>query len=69
LDLRFRRPDAAQVRARLMMIAFRENLKVNANTIDQLVAGTQSDIRQIINIMSTYKTTQSSMDFDQAKDV
>ncbi|RKP19960.1 DNA replication factor C, large subunit [Rozella allomycis CSF55] len=67
LDLRFKRPDANQIRSRIMMISFREGLKIDSASVDQLVAGTQSDIRQIINTISTWKTTQSSMGYDQAK--
>lgn len=67
MDMGFRRPDANAVRSRIMSIAFKEGLKLPPNVIDQLVEGTHSDIRQIINMMSTYKTTQATMDFDQGK--
>lgn len=66
-DLPFRRPDAASVRSRVMSIAFREGIKLPPNVIDQLVEGTHSDIRQIINMLSTYSTTQSTMNYDQSK--
>ncbi|KAI9594841.1 replication factor RFC1 C terminal domain-containing protein [Syncephalis fuscata] len=51
LDLRFRRPEAASIRSRIMSIAFKEGLKLQPNAIDHLVASTHSDIRQILNIV------------------
>lgn len=68
-DIPFRRPDATAVRSRIMSIAYRESIKLPPNVIDQLVEGTHADIRQIINMLSTYSTTQSSMTFDQGKDL
>ena len=42
----------------------REKIKIAGPVIDQLTAGSQADIRQIINMMSTYALTASSeMDF------
>jgi replication factor C subunit 1 len=67
-DLGFRRPDANAIRSRIASIAFREGMKLPANVIDQLVEGTRADIRQIINMLSTYKTTATTMTFDESKD-
>jgi replication factor C subunit 1 len=69
LDLRFRRPDANQIRSRIMTIAFRENLELKPNTIDELVANTQGDIRHILNALSAWKLKSSTMSFDDAKSV
>lgn len=69
MDLSFRRPDANAVRSRIASIAFREGLKLPPNVIDQLVEGTRSDIRQIINMLSTYKTTATEMTFEESKDL
>jgi replication factor C subunit 1 len=38
-----------------------------ANVIDQLIAGAQSDIRQVLNMLSTWKLSSDSMTFDEAK--
>jgi len=73
LSLVFRRPNVNTIRSRMMSIAFREGMKIPPNAIDQLVAGSQSDIRQIINMLSTWKIGNSqegpskTMDFDQAR--
>ena len=66
-DLGFRRPDANAIRSRIMSIAFREGLKLPPNVIDALVEGTGSDIRQIINMISTFAVNGKNMDFDQSK--
>ena len=42
-------------------------MKIPANVIDQLVAGSQSDIRQVLNMMSTWKLSSNTMDFDESK--
>jgi replication factor C subunit 1 len=45
----------------------RENMKLPANVVDQLIQGTQSDIRQVLNMLSTWKLSSDSMDFDEGK--
>ncbi|KAI8321288.1 DNA replication factor C, large subunit [Martensiomyces pterosporus] len=66
-DMRFRRPTEAQMRARLNTIAYRENLKLDQNAITQLVQSTHNDIRQIINLMSSYALSKSSMSYLESK--
>ena len=68
-NLTFRRPDAAAVRSRILSIAFKEKMKIPANVVDQLVEGAQSDIRQIINMLSTWKLSSDSMNFDEGKNL
>lgn len=67
LDLRFRRPEARQVVPRITEICRQEGLKVNTNTIEELVASTQGDIRQILNLLSTYRLTHETLNFDESK--
>jgi replication factor C subunit 1 len=57
------------IRSRIKTISFREKIDLPANVIDQLVEGTQSDIRQILNILATWKLSHSSMNFDEGKGV
>lgn len=63
----FKRPSAQEVRSRVMSIAFKEGLKLEQGVVDQLVAGSQSDIRQIINMLATYKLGADAMNFDASK--
>lgn len=44
-------------------------MKIPANVIDQLVTGAQSDIRQVVNMLSTWKLSSDSMDFDDGKNL
>lgn len=45
----------------------REGLQVEPNAIDQLVESSHNDLRQIINMLSTYKLSQDRLNYDQAK--
>ena len=67
LDIRFNRPTVEQVRSRVMTICMREGLKLTVPVVDALIEGCGKDIRQIINMISTMKLDQTSMDFDQTK--
>lgn len=66
-DLPFRKPTTDQVRARIMTICYREGLQIPPNVINALIEGSRADIRQIINMLSTARLDQASMDFDQGK--
>ncbi|PVZ99103.1 hypothetical protein BB558_004883 [Smittium angustum] len=61
VDIRFFRPQARMLRSRIMSICHREGLKIDANAADQLAAATQADMRQILNILSTWKLSKNSI--------
>lgn len=42
-------------------------MKIPANVVDQLIQGAQSDIRQVLNMLSTWKLSSDNMDFDESK--
>ncbi|GAA5969486.1 hypothetical protein JCM11641_008131 [Rhodosporidiobolus odoratus] len=63
----FKRPTAPEIRSRVMSIAFKEGLKLDGKAVDQLVAGSQADIRQIINMLATYKLSAKTLDYDSSK--
>jgi len=42
-------------------------MKVPANVVDQLVEGTQADIRQVLNMLSTWRLSSNTMGFDDSK--
>jgi replication factor C subunit 1 len=66
-DVMFKRPTVEQVRSRIATICAREGLKLSTQVMDALIEGSNKDIRQIINMLSTAKLDQTSMDFDQGK--
>lgn len=49
------------------MVLLREKMNIPANVIDQLITGAQSDIRQVLNMLSTWKLSSNTMDFDESK--
>ncbi|KAJ7047940.1 replication factor RFC1 C terminal domain-containing protein [Mycena alexandri] len=63
----FQRPQAQAIRSRLMTIAFKEKMQVPANVLDQLVQSSQSDIRQVLNMLSTWRLSNTTMNFDEGK--
>lgn len=66
-DLPFRRPTVEQIRSRIMTICFREGMKLPTPVVNAIIEGSRSDIRQIINMLSTAKLDEVAMDFDQGK--
>ncbi|ODQ64735.1 DNA replication factor C, large subunit [Nadsonia fulvescens var. elongata DSM 6958] len=68
-DITFRRLDVNQARARMMTIAIKEGIKIPPNVLDNLIMATGSDLRQVINMLSTFARTEKNMDFDQSKDM
>jgi replication factor C subunit 1 len=63
--MRFQRPQVNQVRSRLLSILHREGRQIPANVLDKLVSGSQSDIRQVLNMLSTWSLTKQTMDYDE----
>ncbi|OAA43837.1 DNA replication factor C, large subunit [Metarhizium rileyi] len=66
-DIRFNRPTVDQVRSRIMTICHREGLKLPPPVVDALIEGSNKDIRQIINMISTAKLDQTTLNYDQGK--
>ena len=68
-DMPFRKPTTDMVRARIMTILFREGMKdqIPINVVNALIEGSRADIRQIINMLSTAKLDQQTLDFDSGK--
>ncbi|KAI1388893.1 replication factor RFC1 C terminal domain-containing protein [Hypoxylon trugodes] len=68
-DIKFQRPTVDQIRSRMMTVCHREGMKLSPQVLDALIEGSNRDIRQIINMLSTVKLDQSSMDYSQSKDM
>jgi replication factor C subunit 1 len=68
-DLPFRKPTVDQVRSRIMTIIYREGMRdiIPTTVVNALIEGSRSDIRQIINMISTAKVDQQALDFDGGK--
>jgi len=50
-----------------MSLRCREKIKLAPNVMDSLIEGANSDIRQVINMLSTWKLSHDAMDFAQGK--
>jgi replication factor C subunit 1 len=50
-------------------VFYREKMKIPGNVVDQLITGAQSDIRQVLNMLSTWKLSADTMDFDEGKEL
>ena len=68
-DLGFRRPTTDMIRSRISTIAFREGLKIPPNVINALIEGSNSDIRQVVNMISAAKLDNHNLSFDDSKDM
>ncbi|KAF9449482.1 DNA replication factor C, large subunit [Macrolepiota fuliginosa MF-IS2] len=66
-SLPFHKPQAQMIRSRILSIVYKEKLDIPANVIDQLIQGVQSDIRQVLNMLSTWKLSSDKMNFDEGK--
>ena len=44
-------------------------MKIPAVVVDELITGSQSDIRQILTMLSTWKLSRNDMNFDEGKDL
>lgn len=74
LDLRFRKLESRNLAERMGEIARKEGLSIQPNAMEQIVASCQSDMRQILNVLTWMKLgkketdqAQSAFNFDQAK--
>ena len=52
-----------------MSLTNREKLKIPPNVVDELIKGANSDIRQVLNMLSTFKLGKNEMTFDEGKDL
>jgi replication factor C subunit 1 len=47
----------------------REKIKLAPNVMDSLIEGANSDVRQVLNMLSTWKLSHDAMDFGQGKEL
>jgi replication factor C subunit 1 len=83
LDLRFRRyatstkslissrfssrPDARSIFPRMKEICDKEGLSISPNVVEQLVGSTRGDIRQVLNVLSSWRISRGTLSHDEAK--
>jgi replication factor C subunit 1 len=52
---------------RIKQIAKLEKLELKPNVVGELVQTTSGDIRQIINLLSTYRLSSNVLSFEESK--
>ncbi|XP_034244815.1 replication factor C subunit 1 [Thrips palmi] len=66
-DLRFHKPRVEQIRGAMMSVCFKEKVKISPQALDEVIAGTNFDIRQILHNLSMWSSTEKVLNGDQVK--
>uniref|UniRef100_A0A182YBF6 Replication factor C subunit 1 n=1 Tax=Anopheles stephensi TaxID=30069 RepID=A0A182YBF6_ANOST len=69
-DLRFSRPRVEQIKAAMMSVCFKEQLKLSPGVLEEIITGTGGDVRQTLNHLALYsagKAMAASLSVDAAK--
>lgn len=53
-DLRFQRPSAVQIKARLMTIKTRERINISPEVLDKIIEASNQDVRQCVYSLQLY---------------
>ncbi|KAJ1521099.1 hypothetical protein ONE63_002801 [Megalurothrips usitatus] len=67
-DLRFYKPRVEQIRGALMSVCFKEKVQISPQALDEVIAGTNCDIRQVLNNLSMWSSTQKKLNTEQVKE-
>ncbi|KAG8195705.1 hypothetical protein JTE90_002968 [Oedothorax gibbosus] len=66
-DLRFQRPRVEQIKAAMLSIAFKENIQVSPNVLQDVIVASNQDIRQVLHNMSMWSAKSKGLSTDQTK--
>ena len=66
-DLRFYKPRLEQIRGAMMSVCFKEGIKVKPEALDQIITGSNQDVRQILHHLSVWSANEKNLDTDQMK--
>ncbi|GBN03869.1 Replication factor C subunit 1, partial [Araneus ventricosus] len=66
-DLRFQRPRVEQIKAAMMSIAFKENIQVAPNVLQDVIVAANQDIRQVLHNMSMWSARSKALSTEQTK--
>uniref|UniRef100_A0A1B0DBH1 Activator 1 large subunit n=1 Tax=Phlebotomus papatasi TaxID=29031 RepID=A0A1B0DBH1_PHLPP len=67
-DLRFQRPRVEQIKGAMMSVCFKEKLKLAPGVLDEIIASTNHDIRQTLNILSMLNAKKDDAGTQTAED-
>jgi replication factor C subunit 1 len=66
-DLRFYRPRVDQIKGAIMSICFKEGLKIQPPTLNNIIAMANQDVRQIIHNLSMWTVDNKVLSFERAE--
>ncbi|KAB7498285.1 Replication factor C subunit 1 [Armadillidium nasatum] len=66
-DLRFHKPRVEQIRGAMMSVCFREGIKIKPEALDQMIVGSNQDIRQVLHHLSLWSADQKVLDSEAVK--
>ena len=66
-DLRFHKPSVNQIRGAMMSVCFKEKVNINPQALDEVIATTNCDIRQILHNLSMWSSTEKRLNTEQVK--
>lgn len=61
-DLRFNRPNLAQIKGSMLSICFKEGIKLAPSVVEEVIAATNNDIRQTLNHLTLLSANKSLPD-------
>merc|ERR1712071_234645 len=66
-DLKFSKPRVEQIRGAMMSICFKEGVKLKPEALDEIAAGANQDIRQVLHHLSMLSCKEKTLSTAQAK--
>ena len=66
-DLRFYKPRVEQIRGAMMSVCFREGIKLKPDALDQIIMGSNQDVRQVLHHLSMFSAKEQTLDSNQVK--
>lgn len=51
----------------MMSICFREGIKIKPDALDQVIIGTNQDVRQVLHHLSVWSANQQTLNIDDMK--
>ncbi|KAL7636133.1 UNVERIFIED_CONTAM: hypothetical protein RMT77_013952 [Armadillidium vulgare] len=66
-DLRFHKPRVEQIRGAMLSVCFREGIKIKPEALDQMIVGSNQDIRQVLHHLSLWSADEKVLDSETVK--
>lgn len=67
-ELGFAKPSTQQIKGAAMTICFREGIKIDGNTLEQMITTAGNDVRQVLNHLSMWAATHKNRNADVSDD-